>query len=189
MRILGIDPGSQATGYGVVEQALVGAAGRGLAHVAHGTLRAPRGAAMSGRLALLHAGVLEVIRAHSPDVAVVERVFVAASPRSALVLGQARGVALAALGALGVPVLELDTREVKQAVVGTGAASKVQVQAMVVRLLGLEARPAPDAADALAAAICHAHRGRLGTLIPSGAIRRRARARRHGAGWVVRRVR
>ena len=99
MRILGIDPGSVVTGWGVVHH------GEGSAlHVAHGVLRPERGGAMPDRLAFLHAGLVEVIREHVPEIAVVERVFVAANPRSALVLGQARGVALAALGAAGIAV-------------------------------------------------------------------------------------
>jgi len=156
MRILGIDPGSSATGYGVVDRV----AGT-LVHVAHGVVRPPADASLAGRLACIHERVLEIARSHRPDVAVVERVFVSTNARSALVLGQARGAALAALGAAHVEVGELAAREVKQAVVGSGAASKAQVQAMVVRLLGLDRRPPLDAADALAVAICQAHAGRL----------------------------
>jgi len=162
MRILGIDPGSVATGYGIVERVSDGE--RRLIHVAHGTIRPPRGAPIHQRLAVLHREIARVIADHSPDQAVVEQVFVAASARSALVLGQARGAALAALGQAGLPVAELAAREIKKAIVGTGGASKVQVQAMVTELLGLETRPASDAADALAGAICHGNANRLAAL-------------------------
>jgi crossover junction endodeoxyribonuclease RuvC len=183
MRILGIDPGSSVTGFGVVE--LVGAR---VAHLAHGTLRPARSQALPARLAAIQAGLAEVIESHSPDLAVVEQVFVSSSPRSALVLGQARGVALAAVAAAGVPVEEYSAREIKRAVVGTGAAEKVQVQAMVKRILQLDRNPPQDAADALAAAICRAHRGRLAERT-RGARRPRSRARRSGGGFVVRRSR
>lgn len=169
MRVLGIDPGSQVTGYGIVERN----EGR-LVYVAHGTLRSPRAAELGARLAAIYQGVFEVAAAHRPDQAVVEQVFVAASARSALVLGQARGAALAALGAAGLPIAELAAREVKKAVVGTGGASKAQVQAMVTRILSLDTKPATDAADALAAAICRAHAGPLADL----PVRRRSSSRR-----------
>ncbi len=170
MRVLGIDPGSTATGFGVVERV----DGR-VIHVAHGTLRPPRGASLASRLSFLHSSISQTIRQHEPDLGVVEKVFVAASPHSALVLGQARGAVLAALAAGGLEVGELAAREVKKAVVGTGAASKAQVTSMVARLLDLDDEPQSDAADALAVAICRAHMGRLAglDLRGSGARRRR----------------
>jgi crossover junction endodeoxyribonuclease RuvC len=171
MRILGIDPGSVATGFGVVERSE-----EGLRHVAHGTIRPPRGTPLHQRLGVVYRELERVIDQHRPDRAVIEQVFVASSPKSALVLGQARGAALAALGAAGIPVAELAAREVKKAVVGTGSATKVQVQAMVRELLGLEARPASDAADALAGAICSANSGRLAEL--GVTPRKRGRSRR-----------
>jgi crossover junction endodeoxyribonuclease RuvC len=167
MRILGIDPGSVATGYGVIERV----EGE-LRHVAHGTLRPPRGATLAARLSVLHDAIAAVVRDHDPDRAVVEQVFVAANPRTALVLGQARGAALVALGSAGLIVSELSAREVKQAVVGSGAATKFQVKSMVRRLLSLEVDPASDAADALAVAICSAHEGALAGL-PRRSRRRR----------------
>lgn len=172
MRILGIDPGANATGFGVVEES-----GARVRHVAHGVLRPPRGASLTERLSLIHAGVLRIVQEHAPQLAAVERVFVAANSRSALVLGQARGVILAALGSAGVPVSELAAREIKQAVAGFGGAAKADVQAMVVRILGLEAKPPQDAADALAAAVCQAHAGKLASLGWGGGSQRR-RARR-----------
>lgn len=180
MLILGIDPGSLATGFGVIESA-----GGRLRHVVHGTLRPSRSAPLAERLAALHADLGDVIQAQRPDVAAVERVFVAASAHAALVLGQARGVALAAVSSARVPVAEYSASEVKQAAVGNGRAEKRQVQAMVRMLLGLERTPGPDAADALAVAICHAHSGRLGGLVSRG--RGSRGGRRSNVAW--RRVR
>jgi crossover junction endodeoxyribonuclease RuvC len=180
MRILGVDPGSNATGFGVVERR-----GQRLVHVAHGTLRPRRGAPVELRLHELYEALRAVVRHHAPDAAAVERVFVAASPRSALVLGQARGAALAALGGLGLAVAEYAAAEVKQAVTGSGRADKRQVQRMVGRLLGLERLPELDAADALAAAIGHAQAGGLRAL---GAARRRPRRRAGPARLRVRRL-
>jgi len=172
MRILGIDPGSNATGYGVLEKQ----AGS-LVHVAHGTLRPRRGASVPARLAEIHHQLVEVIALHRPEVAVVEEIFVAASPRSALVLGQARGVALAAAAGAGLTVIEYGARQIKLAVTGSGNAAKKDVQTMVARMLGLARPPAADAADALAGALCHAQAGRLGA-IDGVARRRRPRAPR-----------
>jgi len=170
MRVLGIDPGSLVTGFGLVD-----GTGEQLRHVVHGTVRPRRGATLAARLATLHDEMLRVAVDHTPDVAVVEQVFVAASPRSALVLGQARGAILAAVGRAGLSVHELAPREVKKAVVGTGSATKAQVQAMVADLLQLERRPASDAAEALACAICHANGSRLAALGVGRRSRRRSR--------------
>jgi len=170
MRIIGIDPGSRATGYGVVE----GGPGR-VVHVAHGVVRTAPDASLAERLAAIHRGVAEVATRYAPQVAVVEKVFVAANPRSAIVLGQARGAALAALAGVGLSVDEITAREVKKAVTGGGAADKADVQSMVARLLGLDRLPPTDAADALAVALCRAHAGRLAQL--GGRSRRRRRAR------------
>jgi crossover junction endodeoxyribonuclease RuvC len=185
LRILGIDPGSLVTGYGVVERR-----GAGVHHVAHGTLRAPRTAALAARLAAIQSALAGVIEAQRPDLVVVERVFVAANARAALVLGQARGAALAAAGAAGLAVEELSPQQVKRAVVGTGAAEKLQVQRMVQRLLGLAALPAADAADALAAALSRAH---ASALLPQGGAQPRRSLRSRGARragrFVLRRAR
>jgi crossover junction endodeoxyribonuclease RuvC len=159
MRILGIDPGSVATGFGVVDSK----AGK-LIHVVHGTFRPTPRSSPAERLHYLHQAISEVVRDHAPDAAVVEQVFVSASARSALVLGQARGVALAAVGAGGRAVAEYSASRIKLAVTGNGRAGKAQVQNMVQRLLELDRVPAQDAADALAAAICHANAGRIGAL-------------------------
>jgi len=173
MRILGIDPGSSATGYGIVERR----EGR-LVHIAHGVVRPLVGAPLASRLDQLYTSISEVIAHHRPDCTVVEQVFVAASPRSALVLGQARGAILAAVARTGVPVNEYAPARIKRSVTGNGRATKQQVKSMVKRLLSLERVPASDAADALAAAIAFANAGRLEALgAGSAAGRRGARAK------------
>ena len=156
MRILGIDPGLQRTGFGVIE-----AEGPRLAYVASGvvsTLEAPRGD-LPGRLKLIFCGVQEVVQRYAPEQACVEIVFVNVNPQSTLLLGQARGAALAALVAGGLPVAEVTALQMKKAVVGHGLANKSQVQEMVRRLLTLPGLPGTDAADALGLAITHAHAG------------------------------
>jgi crossover junction endodeoxyribonuclease RuvC len=171
MRILGVDPGSLATGFGSIERT----AGR-FVHRRHGVLRPPASADLAVRLHHLHGALLAVVRDEAPDVVVVERVFLAANARSALVLGQARGAVLACLGQAGVRVAELSAREVKKSVTGTGAAGKAEVQHMVTRLLGLEAPPAVDAADALALALTYGQAGPLAGLAPSSRRRGTRRA-------------
>lgn len=172
LRVLGIDPGSAVTGFGIVERR-----GSRVVHLAHGTIRTPRTASMAARLDRLHRALCEIIERHRPDVASLEQVFVAASPRSALVLGQARGAALAALGGRGLCVVEYAPARIKQAVTGSGRAVKDQVQRVVARSLGLGGEISADAADALAAALCHAQAGRLELLKPPRASRRGRRSR------------
>lgn len=162
MRILGVDPGTRATGYGVVEfgpspsEPARGGA-RGLRRVAGGVIRPDSGAPLGERLAGIHAELCALIERFQPDGTAVENVFSARNARSALTLGHARGVALAALATSGLETGEYSPSQVKLAVVGHGAAAKPQVQRMVQRLLGLEKLPAADEADALAIAICHGH--------------------------------
>ena len=182
MRVLGIDPGSHITGFGVVDRD-----GGQVRHVAHGNLPLTRTHTLPTRLYELHELLLDVIERYEPDVAAVEQVFVAASARSALVLGQARGAVLAALGSRGVIVTEYPPSQIKQAVTGSGRATKKQVQSMVRRLLELAKLPAQDSADALAAAICHAQAGKLAALGVAPASRR-GRSRR-GLSVAVRPVR
>ena len=172
MRILGIDPGSNVTGYGVVERGP-----GGIVHVAHGTIRTTARRPLEERLATILGEVGVAVAEYAPDRAVVERVFLSQNVRSALVLGQARGAVLAALGSAGIPVDELTPREVKKAVTGAGGAEKFQVQDMVKRLLGLPEVPPEDAADALAAAICRAQIGRFAGLDRSSPSRRRSARR------------
>jgi crossover junction endodeoxyribonuclease RuvC len=148
-RVLGIDPGSRATGYGVVDVS------RGdLVYVASGCIRTTVGE-FPVRLAEVHRGVQQIVADYAPQVAAIEQVFVARSAASALKLGQARGAALVALVGAELPISEYAARRIKQAVTGTGSATKQQVQHMVRLLLNLERAPGSDAADALAIAICH----------------------------------
>ncbi|MDR0234460.1 MAG: crossover junction endodeoxyribonuclease RuvC [Zoogloeaceae bacterium] len=151
-RILGIDPGLRVTGFGVIEKR-----GQNLHYVASGCVRSNAGQSLPERIATLFSGVSEVIATYHPDEAGIEKVFVNVNPQSTLLLGQARGAAIAALAVGNLPVTEYTALQIKQAVVGYGKAAKTQVQHMVMRLLRLSAPPKADAADALACAICHAH--------------------------------
>ncbi len=174
MRILGIDPGLQRTGFGVIE-----ADGPRLAYVASGTistLDAPRGD-LPARLKILFEGVSEVVRRYQPAQASVEIVFVNVNPQSTLLLGQARGAALTALVAGDLPVAEYTALQMKKAIVGHGLANKGQIQAMVQRLLALPGLPGTDAADALGLAITHAHAGaHLAALAQATPLQRRTQA-------------
>ena len=149
--VLGLDPGSRATGYGVIEFGLGAPTYR-----ASGTIRAA-GSDFAARLREIHAGVMAVVERYQPDEIAIERVFMNRNVDSALKLGQARGAALAATFVRPVSVFEYSAREVKLAVVGTGAAEKAQVQKMVTVLLKLQGQLAADAADALAVGLCHIH--------------------------------
>jgi crossover junction endodeoxyribonuclease RuvC len=170
LRILGIDPGLRITGFGVLEKN-----GTRLSYVASGRIRTPQGD-LAVRLKAILDGLDEVIAAHQPALVALEKVFVNVNPSSTLLLGQARGTALCAAVMHGLPVAEYTALQVKQAVVGNGHAQKRQVQEMVRRLLKLAGDPSPDAADALACAICHAHGGR-GYAGLATAGRRRGRSR------------
>ncbi|ACX87877.1 crossover junction endodeoxyribonuclease RuvC [Pectobacterium parmentieri] len=149
--IVGIDPGSRVTGYGIIRQQ-----GRQLTYLGSGCIRTVVDD-MPTRLKLIYAGVSEIITQFRPDCMAIEQVFMAKNPDSALKLGQARGVAIVAGVNQDLPVFEYAARLVKQTVVGTGAADKKQVQHMVRSLLKLSASPQADAADALAIAITHCH--------------------------------
>ena len=156
MRILGIDPGLQTTGFGVLD-----VDGQRLSYVGSGTIRTTHMALgdLPGRLKVLFDGIGEVVARYQPDVATVEIVFVNVNPQSTLLLGQARGACLTALVARDLLVAEYTALQMKKAVVGHGRAAKGQVQEMVRRLLDLPGLPGPDAADALGLAITHAHAG------------------------------
>lgn len=149
--ILGIDPGSRITGYGLIR-----AQGRQLDYVGSGCIRLPDGE-LATKLRQIHDGVRELIIQYNPDQFAIERVFMSRNADSALKLGQARGAAIVAAACQDLPVAEYAAREIKQAVVGTGAADKAQIQAMVTHMLKLPGTPQADAADALGVAICHAH--------------------------------
>lgn len=164
VRILGIDPGLRITGFGVIDKT-----GQKLAYVTSGCIKSNAQDSLPARLKTLLDGIGEVIATHRPDEAAVEKVFVNVNPQSTLLLGQARGAAIAALVMAGLPVAEYTALQVKQAVVGHGKAAKEQVGHMVTRLLQLSGAPSTDAADALACAICHAHGGQgLGNIATHG---------------------
>ncbi|OFZ68041.1 MAG: crossover junction endodeoxyribonuclease RuvC [Betaproteobacteria bacterium RBG_16_56_24] len=163
VRILGIDPGLRITGFGVLDKV-----GQQLSYVASGCIKTPDGE-LPERLKAILDSLGEVIAQHQPQQVAVEKVFVNINPQSTLALGQARGAAICAAVLANLPVAEYTALQVKQAVVGNGHAKKEQVQEMVKRLLKLSGIPSPDAADALACAVCHAHGGQgLGVLATAG---------------------
>ncbi|MDO6428448.1 crossover junction endodeoxyribonuclease RuvC [Thalassotalea sp. 1_MG-2023] len=151
--ILGIDPGSRFTGYGVIEQQ-----GRSITYLGSGCIKAiAAGDDLGDRLQTIYAGVSEIIIQFQPTMFAIEQVFMAKNPDSALKLGQARGAAIVAATSAELKIAEYSARQIKQSVVGTGGADKTQVQHMVKSILKLPATPQADAADALAVALCHAH--------------------------------
>jgi crossover junction endodeoxyribonuclease RuvC len=152
-RILGIDPGSLVTGWGLVQ-----VDGNHLTHIAHGTIATSSAYTQGARLRRIHQGIQEVLSKFRPSGVSLERVFFARNAASALKLGQARGVALLAAAEHEIAVFEYSAAEIKVAVTGFGQATKQQVQKMVTVLLCLRGEVVVDAADALAAAICHIHR-------------------------------
>jgi crossover junction endodeoxyribonuclease RuvC len=154
LRVLGVDPGTRVVGWGVVERK-----GSALRAVAFGALRAPASAEVPERLRLLHEGLRAVLSEHRPDLVSIEEAFFGKGARAALALGEGRGAAMLAAALAGVPVRQYPPATVKKAVTGRGAAAKDQVGAMVRLLLGLPSIPTPpDAADALAVAICALNR-------------------------------
>ena len=173
IRILGIDPGLRITGFGIIEKS-----GSRLNYITSGCVRTPQEGALPLRLKTILDGLREVIATHQPQQVAVEIVFVNVNPQSTLLLGQARGAAICAAVDADLPIAEYTALQVKQSVVGNGHAAKEQVQHMVRRLLALAGDPSPDAADALACAICHAHGGQgLGGLSTAGMSVRRGRLR------------
>ena len=164
LRILGIDPGSRVTGFGLVDFDNERAC-----YVASGSISSANGP-FADRLRLIFHSVTEIVAEYRPEAVAIENVFVHRNAMSALKLGQARSAALCATFARKVEVYEYAPREIKLAVVGSGSASKEQVQHMVVSLLGLNGRPLPDAADALAAALCHGNQRRLRERLSGAAI-------------------
>ncbi len=163
MLLLGLDPGLQATGWGVIA-----VDGNRLRHIANGCVKSRSNDPMAMRLVQIYDALEAVIALHRPDSAAVEETFVNANPQSTLKLGQARGVVLLVAAKCGLPVAEYAARLVKKAVVGTGAAEKRQVQDMVARLLPGVTFDSPDAADALAVAITHAHLGATAARVKMG---------------------
>lgn len=167
--ILGIDPGSRVCGYGLVD-----AVGNRLRFIDCGTIEVA-GLDFPLRLQAIYDRLSELVRLHQPQVAAVEEVFMGRNAASALKLGQARGAAIVACTSHAVEVAEYSARKVKQALVGSGRAEKSQIQHMITAILGLPERPAEDAADALAIAICHAHT--QATLIRMAGVRASRRGR------------
>jgi|SRR5690606_38981936 len=165
MRILGIDPGLRQTGFGVID-----VDGPRLRYVASGTIVVPHNLSLSARLKTILDHIREVAAETQPSVAAMEKVFLNVNPTSTLLLGQARGAALCALADSGLEVHEYTALQIKKSVVGTGRAAKAQVQHMVQRLLSLNGLPAPDSADALACAICHAHVSPLANSLSNSAL-------------------
>lgn len=153
MRILGIDPGSRVAGYGVIDLQ-----GTRMQYCASGCIRA-QGDTYFQRVEEIHSGLKEVVSHYQPQIAVIEKVFIAKNPDSALKLGQVRGLALSILFEHKVSIHEYAARAVKKSITGSGAADKQQVQYMVQRLLSLTKKPPEDAADALALVICHIYNG------------------------------
>jgi crossover junction endodeoxyribonuclease RuvC len=159
--VLGIDPGTAITGYGLVREEE-----GGLALVGCGVITTPAGQPLPARLQTIYRGLEDVIGAHHPQVAAVEELFFSRNARTALSVGHARGVALLALAEAGLRIYEYKPLEIKQAIAGYGGADKQQVQQMVRLLLNLEQVPQPDdAADAVAVAVCHIHSARMAELV------------------------
>lgn len=156
MRILGIDPGLRKTGFGVID-----VNGQHLEYVASGTIIIPTDQPLAARLKVILEHIREIASQYNPTHSAVEQVFVNSNPHSTLLLGQARGAALCALADSGLEVHEYTALQIKKTVTGKGRAAKEQIQLMVQYLLRLNGTPAPDAADALACAICHAHHAPL----------------------------
>ncbi|MEX2474861.1 crossover junction endodeoxyribonuclease RuvC [Marinobacter sp.] len=169
--ILGVDPGSRITGYGVIR-----AEGRHIDYIDSGCIRVGD-KPMAERLQSIFHGLATLIGEYRPQEFAIEQVFMARNPDSALKLGQARGAAIVAAANSGLPVHEYSARQVKQAVVGKGGADKSQVQHMVQVLLALSRKPQADAADALAIALCHAHMSQSVTRLAAGGKVRSGRVR------------
>jgi crossover junction endodeoxyribonuclease RuvC len=161
MRVLGIDPGSLVTGFGVVEEQA-----NGLQAVTWGVVRTTVRQPLAERLQRIYDGLFKAVQTWQPDAVSVEQVFFAENPKTALILGHARGVALLTVAHAALPLVEYSALEIKLAVTGYGRAAKSQMQQMVKTLLRLDTLPQPaDAADALAAAICHLHTQRFNTRV------------------------
>jgi crossover junction endodeoxyribonuclease RuvC len=181
LRVLGIDPGSRVTGWGLVDRR-----GQVVDHVASGTIVSPRGSAMGARLARVHAECLRLVARWRPAAVVLERAFVARNVQSGLRLGEARGAVLAAVGALGTPLHEYAPTEVKLAAVGWGLADKAAVRRWVARRLGVVERAlSHDAADALALALCHLDRAPLAARVGAALAAEPRRAPRTRTGATV----
>jgi crossover junction endodeoxyribonuclease RuvC len=164
MRVLGLDPGLAITGYGIVDSD-----GQALSSVTYGVIRTPAKTPHADRLATIHQELTRLINEHEPDLAAVEQLFFCTNVRTAMIVGEARGVLLLTLALADMTIAEYTPLQIKQAVTGYGQASKDQVQQMVQLLLELDETPRPDdAADALAVSICHHHTARMDALLNQG---------------------
>jgi len=168
MRILGIDPGSRATGYGLIEKE-----GNRLIHIDNGVIRPPANAELPERLLSIFSDLNAIISEYTPQYSAIEQVFMSKNAQSALKLGQARGAALLAMASAGLEIGEYSPMQVKSSVVGYGRAAKSQVQQMVKALLNLPEIAQEDASDALAVAICHAHSNSLNKQLANAGRRNR----------------
>ena len=173
MIVLGIDPGSRITGYGIVKMA-----GNRLVHIDNGAIFTDAAVDFPGRLKKIFDGLLEIIAQYHPEQVAIENIFFSTNPQSAIKLGQARGAAIVAAVHCGLPVAEYTALQVKQAVVGQGKAEKGQVQKMLMALLGLPEIAQADASDALAVAVCHINSFGLNKL--SGG---RVNTKQHKTSW------
>ena len=173
IRIIGIDPGSQRTGYGVIELN-----DSDLVYIASGVVKLPK-TPLPMRLKIIFDGINEIIDHYQPTELGIEEVFMSKNPGSALKLGQARGAAIVAAANAGLEISEYSARTIKKSVVGAGAASKNQVQKMVIQLLKLNDVPSEDAADGLAVAICHGYSRRAVRLLAKSDSGRFSRGRYH----------
>lgn len=151
VRVVGIDPGSISCGYGIVEKD----SRKRLIHISSGTIELPRNNPLEVRLKLLYLELKSILQRFEPVEAAIEKIFFALGVKAALHLGHARGVVLLAISEIGINLYEYSPNEVKKAVVGYGKAQKIQVQQMIKTILSLKELPSPDAADALALAVCH----------------------------------
>lgn len=172
MRIIGIDPGTCTTGYGIVDRR-----GSSTFHVDNGCIRPKGGLALSGRLQIIYDELKKLLEDYRPDVVAIESLFVAKNARSSLLLGHARGAAMLAASSAGIEIAEYTPATVKLSVVGNGRATKEQIQKMVRVILGLSEPAAEDASDALAVAICHCNSLKLNNMIKQ-AVTRKSVARR-----------
>lgn len=169
--ILGIDPGSRITGYGLIKES-----GSKIEYIDSGCIRTSPEGELSHKLLQIYNGICQLMDQYSPTEVAIEQVFMHENPNSALKLGHARGVAMVAAASHRVKVSEYSAREIKQMIVGYGAAEKDQVSHMVIHLLALNKAPQKDAADALAIAICHSHmRHNLSNVLGKRGLRRRKR--------------
>jgi len=168
MRILGIDPGLRNTGFGIVDEL----SQRQAAYIASGIVQTNAGDILSERIKTILFAIRQIVDEYKPDVVSIEKVFVNVNPQSTLMLGQARGAAIAACVLYDLPIFEYTALQVKQAVVGYGHADKIQIQKMVMHLLGLAKSPQADAADALACALAHSHYKHLGQIFNMTSVKK-----------------